>query len=529
MELHGTELLQLTGLLAAMGALLALAPVLRVPYPILLVVGGLGIAFVPGLPRFELPPDVVLLAILPPLLYSAAFFTSIRDVRQNVRAIGALSIGVVAATMVAVAAVAHWAIEGLPWSAAFVLGAIVSPTDPIAATSIASRLGVPRRVISVVEGESLVNDATALVFFRTAVVATVAGTFSLWEASTRLVLNAVAGIAIGLAVGFVIRQVRRKVHDPPTEITIALLTGYLAYLPAAALGVSGVLAAVASGLYMGWYTPELTTPQVRLQGNAFWSILTYVVNAILFSLVGLQLPSVLDGIHGWSWSELLGAAAAVCGTVIVVRLLLTVPFAYVPPALLGMHRRGDPAPWREGLIVGWSGLRGAVSLAAALAIPLSTAAGAPFPDRELIVFLAFSVILATLVLQGLSLPLLIRALRVEDDGGAAYEESKARLRAAQAGLARVEELASEDWVREDTAERVRGGYRFRIDRFSERFGKGDGSVEERSQAYQRLRHELLRAEQDAVVELRRNGVISDDVMHRVLRDIALEDVRLDAR
>ena len=528
MELHAEELIQLTALLVAIGGLLALAPFLRLPYPILLVVGGLAIAFVPGLPRFELPPDVVLIGFLPPLLYAAAFFTPLRELRRNVRPIATLSLGVVAATMVGVAVVAHY-VADLPWAAAFVLGAVVSPTDPIAATSIASRLGAPRRGVAIVEGEALVNDATALVFYRVAVAAAVAGTFSIWKAAGELLVNAAGGILVGLAVGYVVRQVRLRLDHPPTEITISLLTGYVAYLPAEALGVSAVLAAVTVGIYMGWHTPELTTAETRLQGVAFWSIFTFVVNAVLFTVVGLQLPAVLDGIDAWSWGERLGAAGAVCAAVVLIRFVLTVPFAYLPPALLGMRRHGDPAPWREGVIVASSGLRGAVSLAAALAIPLQTEAGAAFPGRELIIFLAFCVILFTLVVQGLSLPFLIRALHVEDDDSEEREEAIARKRAAQAALLRIEELIDEDWVREETAERMRGLYNFRINRFGERLGHGDGSVEEQSQAYQRLRRELLRAEEEAVVALRRADEISDEVLRRVLRDLALEDVRLDAQ
>jgi monovalent cation/hydrogen antiporter len=527
-ELHAEELVQLTVLMVAMGGLLALAPFLRVPFPILLVIGGLAIAFVPGLPRFELPPDLVLIGFLPPLLYASAFFTPLRELRRNVRAIGTLALGAVAATMVGVATVAHY-VADLPWAAAFVLGAIVSPTDPIAATSVASRLGAPRRGVAIVEGESLVNDATALVFYRAAVAATLAGTFSLWEAGGRLLLSAAGGILVGLAVGYLVRQVRLRLDHPPTEITISLLTGYLAYLPAEALGVSAILAAVTVGIYMGWYTPELTTAETRLQGLSFWSIFTFALNAVLFAIVGLQLPVVLDGLEAWSWGELVGAAAAVCAAAVVIRFLLTLPFAYLPPKLLGMRVRGDPAPWREGVIVAWSGLRGAVSLAAALAIPLQTDAGAPFPGRELIIFLAFCVILFTLVVQGLSLPALIRALRVEDDDSEVREEAIARKHAAMAALRRLEELIDEEWVREDTAERMRGLYNFRISRFGERLGAGDGSIEEQSQAYQRLRRELLRAEEEAIVALRRSDAISDEVQRQLLRDLALEEVRLDAR
>ena len=528
MELHSQELWQLTGLLVAMTALLVFASFFSIPYPILLVLGGLALGFVPGLPDFELPPELVLIAFLPPLLYASAFFTSLRDLRANIRPISLLAVGLVGATMVGVAVVSHAVIDEITWPAAFVLGAVVSPTDPLAATTIARRLGVPRRLVTVIEGESLVNDATALVFYRTAVAATVTGAFSLWEAGGRLVLNAVAGVAIGLAVGYVIRQIRRRIHHAPTEITIALLTGYLAYLPAEALGVSAVLAAVTSGIYLGWYTPELTTTDTRLQGEAFWRILVFIMNAVLFTLVGLQLPQILDGLTGWSRSEVATAGVAVVATVVLIRLALVFPFAYVPRYLSARIRARDPYPhWSIPFTLGWAGLRGAVSLAAALAIPLETDSGAPFPARDLIIFLTFCVILFTLVVQGLTLPWIIERLGLEDDGLEAEEDARARKRAAMAALERLDEIELEGWVRDDTLERSRGLYRFRIDRFAERLGHGDGGIEERSESYQRLRRELLRAEEHAVVEMRREGGISDAVMNRVLRDIALEDARLD--
>jgi monovalent cation/hydrogen antiporter len=523
-ELHDRELLQLLGLLTAVGAFLFIAPLTRIPYPILLVLGGLAVSFVPGLPDFELPPEIVLIGFLPPLLYTAAFFTPLRDLRANARPIGLLSIGLVAATTLVVGVVAHSVIDGLPWSAAFVLGAVVSPTDPIAATSIARRLGVPRRLVTVIEGESLVNDASALVLYRVAVAAVLTGSFSLWEAGGRLIMNAAAGIAIGLAVGYVVRQVRRRMHDPPGEIAISLLTGYLAYLPAEALGVSAVVAAVTVGIYMGWYAPELIDPDTRLQGFAFWTILTFILNAALFTLIGLQLPVVLEGLDAWTTAELAGAAAAVCAAVVLTRAFFVFPFMYLPKRIT---RRESPAHWEWAALLSWAGMRGAVSLAAALAIPLETDAGAPFPDRSLIIFLAFCVIVFTLVVQGLSLPFVITVLGIEEDDLEAREEAKARLRAAEAALARLEELTGEEWVREDTAERTRGLYRFRSDRFAQRLDGTEGAIEEQSRQYQRLRRELFDAERNAVLELRRAGVISDDVMNRVLRDIALEDVRLD--
>jgi Na+/H+ antiporter len=511
------------GLLAAVAALLAVAPTLRVPYPILLVLGGLAIGVIPGMPELELQPELVFFGVLPPLLYSSAFFTSLRELRANARSIGLLAVGLVAMTTVGVAVVAHEFIDGMTWSSAFVLGAIVSPTDPIAATAIGRRLGVPRKLVAIVEGESLVNDGTGLVLYRVAVAAVVSGTFSAWETGGIFLLAAAGGVAVGLAVGWIVRQIRRRLDNPPAEVTISLLTGYFAFIPADLLGVSGVLAAVTAGIYLGWYTPELTTPQVRLQGLAVWEIVQYLLNALLFVLIGLQLPVVVDALGDIPWERLVGYAALVSLAVIAAR------FAWVFAVLMApkwiMRRMSS---WQGGVFLSWAGMRGAVSLAAALALPLETDAGAPFPARDLILFLTFSVILVTLVGQGLTLPAVIRALGLEADGIEDREDAKARIHAAEAALARLAELEPEDWVREDTAERVRGAYRFRSDRFRARFDGGDdGVIETRSLDYQRLRRELLDAERQAVLELRRSGVISNDVWLRVTRDLDLEDQRLD--
>jgi len=502
--------------------LLVLSTVTSVPLPIVLVLGGLGLGFVPGLPQIVLPPDIVLVAIVPPLLYWTAYATSLRDLRQNLRPISLLAVGLVIATTCSVAVAAHEWID-LSWAQAFTLGAVVSPTDPLAVTEVAGRLGVPRRLVAIVEGESLVNDGTALVLYKLAVAAVVSGTFSLADAAWRLPWNVVGGIGVGLGVGYLVRQVRRRLDDPPVEVTIALLSGFLAYLPATAIGASGVLAAVTIGVYMGWYTPELTTSEGRLTGQAFWEILIYVVNALLFVLVGLRLRHVLDSLSGSSWSTLLGDAALVCAMVIVTRLVWVPVFTYLPRALFRRVRERDPyPPWQAPVLISWTGIRGAVSLAAALALPSN------FPGRNLIIFLTFAVILVTLVGQGLTLPILIRALALEDDGKAERENAKARIKAAEAALARLDELTGEDWVNDDTAERLRGQYRFRSNRFRARLDDDDdGAIEERSARFQRLRRELLAAERDAVLALRNSGVINEDVARRVQRDLDLEDSRLD--
>ena len=521
------ELQFLLLLITALGLLL-LADPLRIPYPILLVVGGLALGFAPGVPTVMLPPDLVIVGILPPLLYSAAFNTGLRDLKRNIRTISLLSIGLVAITMVAVAVAAHYVMD-LSWSVSFVLGAVVSPTDPIAATSIAHRLGVPRRAIAIVEGESLVNDGTALVLFKFAAAAVVAGSFSLLHAAGDFVWTVLGGIAVGLVVGRVIRFIRFRTTNPPLEVTIAFLTGYIAFLPASALGVSGVLAVVTAGVYMGWHTPELTTVDTRLQGAGFWAIFNFLLNALLFGLVGLQLRPILDELHGLSWEQLVGYAALLWVVVIAIRYAVGFPIAHVPRWLSRSLRERDPTPpWQFITFVGWAGMRGGVTLAAALAIPLETDTGVPFPDRPLVVFLAFSIVLSTLLIQGLSLPGLVRVLKLERDDDDEREDAKARIHAVDAALARLEELVDEDWVRDDTAERIRGSYNFRRNRFGARLdGSDDDGLEARSQDYQRLRRELLEAERMAVVALRNEGRISEEVMQRVTRDLDLEDSRLD--
>jgi Na+/H+ antiporter len=519
--LHELELL-LLALMVAVAGLCVLARLVGVPYPILLVLGGLVLGFVPGMPEVELPPELVLVAFLPPLLYWAGFFSTPRDLRADARAISLSAVGLVLATMAAVALVAHAAVDGLSWPAAFALGAIVSPTDPLAATAIGRRLGVPRRLITVLEGESLVNDATALVAYRVAVAA-VGGGFILWQAGLRFVVGAVGGAAVGLLVGWLVAEVRRRLDDPVVEIVVSVITGYVAYLPAELLGVSGVLAAVTAGLYVGWQAPLLASPSTRLLGFSFWEVLVYLANAVLFILVGLQLPPILDGLEGTAVAVLVGQAVLVSLAVVATRLAWVFSVPYLVRLLdRRPSQRARRVGARERLVTGWSGMRGAVSLAAALALPLD------FPMRNLILFLTFAVILTTLVVQGLTLPALIRRLGVQGDGAEEREELRGRLAAAQAALDRLDELAGEDWTRDDTVERLHGLYEFRRRRLKVRAGKiEDDGTEDRSLAYQRLVRELLVAQRQAIVRLRNQGTISNEVMHRIERELDLEDTRLE--
>ena len=520
----------LGALFVLVAGLNGLAQRLSIPYPIVLVVGGLVLGALPGMPTVELNPDLVLVIFLPPLLYSASIFADLRSLRTYLRPILLLSIGLVLTTVVAVAAIAH-AVVGLSWPMAFVLGAIVAPTDPVAATTIMRNLGAPRTLVNVIEGESLVNDATALVAYRVAVAAAVSGTFSASQAALELVGAAAGGIAIGLVVGYVIGAIRRRVEETTTELTISLLTGYAAFIPAHQLGVSGVLAVVTAGIYLGWRAPLLITPQTRLEGTAMWRILVFLINATLFMLIGLQLPVILNGVANRSTGDLVADAALVCATVIGARFVWSFTAPYVVRALdRRPQQRARRAGWRQRVIGSWAGMRGAVSLAAALALPLETDAGVPLPDRDLVLFVTFAVILVTILGQGLTLPALIRRLRVQEDPAEEeHEEIRARLVAARAALECIDRVEVEGWAREDTLERLRGLYRFRQRRFGVRAGKleDEDGIEERSLTYQRLMHVLYAAQRDAVVELRNSGDISSDVMHRIERELDLEESRLE--
>jgi Na+/H+ antiporter len=514
-------------LLVAVAVLTALARVLGVPYPILLVIGGSLVGFAPGVPDVQLDPDLVLLIFLPPLLFNAAYFTSVRDLRTYARAITLTSIGLVLLTVCSVAVVAHAAIDGLPWAAAFALGAIVSPTDPLAAVAITRRLGVPRRLVAVIEGESLVNDGTALVAYRVAVSAAVGGSFDLLDATGDFIVNVIGGIAIGLAAAvLVVAALRRLLGDDVVGVVTSLAAGYIAYIPAEEIGVSGVLAAVTVGLIVGYKSPALSTPASRLRGYGFWEVLVFLLNAVLFILVGLQLPSILAE-QDRSALELIALAVLVSAVVIGTRLVWVGTTPYVIRALdRRPSQRALRSGWRARLVAGWSGLRGSVSLAAALALPHG------FPERDLLIFLTLAVIFATLVGQGLTLPLLIRKLGVEDDGAGEREELHARREATQAAIQHLEQLHDEDWTRDETLDRMLALYQFRNRRLTQRAGEVDGDEEEdnldaRSVTYQRTVREVLEVQRRRVVELRNEGAISDEVMHLLERELDLEDQRLE--
>jgi Na+/H+ antiporter len=525
----GQAELLIAGLLVAVAGLSTLARFLSVPYPIVLVVGGALLGFIPGLPEVALDPEVVLVVFLPPLLYGSSIYANFGDLRANLRALTLSTVGLVLATMCAVAWAAHALIPGLPWEAAFVLGAIVSPTDPLAAATIMRHLDAPRRLVSGIEGEGLFNDATALVAYRVAVAAVVAGSFSLPEAGLEFVLGAAGGVAVGLVVGAIAAEIRKRITDTQVNVTISLLTGYAAFVPADAIGASGVLATVTAGIYMGIRGPQILPARTRLQGYFVWDILDFIINAILFVLIGLQLRALVDGLSGYSASMLGGYALAVTGVVVGTRLVW---FFTVPYLIRAIDRRPAQRARRVGarwrLVMAWSGMRGAVSLAVALALPFTTDAGGGFPERDLIIFLTFAVIFFTLVVQGLSLPALIRRLGVSDGGADADEEVRARLVATKAAIEQIDALAGEEWTRDETVERMRALYEYRKRRFAARAGKiEDDGYEDRSLAYQQMVQLVLGAQREALLRMRSDGKLSNEVMNRILRELDLEESRLE--
>ena len=487
-------------LLVAVAGLARLAGALDVPYPVLLVLGGLGLGLIPGLPAIELDPDVVLLVFLPPLVYHAAFLTSPRQLREQMLDIGALAVGLVLLTMGVVAVATHELIGGLTWAEAFVLGAIVSPTDPVAATAVFRRLGAPDRLTTVVEGESLVNDGTALVAFRVALGAVAGSEFAAGHAGLQFLASALGGAAIGLAAGWLAKRVRQHVDDPPVEITISLFTPYLAYLPAERVHVSGVLAAVAAGLYLAWQTPTgLFSASARLQATAFWDVLVFLLNSLLFVLVGLQIRPVVDALGHFSPVTLAAGAALTSATVIATRALWLVTHAG--------HSFG------ERVVIAWAGMRGAVSLAAALSVPTHA------PGRPLILFLTFSTILVTLVGQGLTLPLVVRRFAPEDTRTADESEEQARIQAAEAALEELDRIAGRDGVSEGAISRARGRYEMRLNHLTDR--EDPRELPDTRDLHKRL----ATTERETIERLHADGHIDQETARRLERELDLEEER----
>ncbi len=502
---------------------------LRIPYPIALVLGGLVLGFIHTLPNLEFDPELVFFFFLPPLLYHAAVFTSWRDFRANLGPISLLAIGLVIATTAAVAVVAHMFVPELPWAAAFALGAIVSPPDAICATAAMANSRVPRRLVTVIEGESLVNDAAGLIIYKYAVAAAVTGTFSAADAGLDFLFVGFGGIAIGAALGLLFLRLHRKLADPMIEVTVSLAIPFAVYLAAEKLGTSGVLAVVTAGLIRGWYAPEVLSPQSRIRGFAAWDVVVFILNGLVFILIGSELDEVWDALPGFTFGRLLRHAAAVAAAVIAVRFLWIFASAYLQK-LAALWMKTKPLfNWRENVVLGWAGMRGVVSLAAALAIPLTTASGQPFPGRELIAFLTFSVIFATLVIQGMTMAPLARWLKVKADDTPAREERLARQKTMHAALAEIDKLAGEGFA----AAGILDSVRLQIARQMEEIEAADpdsaaDGIPPDSGALSRrdVLRAAIRAQRRELLRLRYDSVIGDDVMHRIERDLDLQDSML---
>jgi CPA1 family monovalent cation:H+ antiporter len=511
--------------LVAVALLAILARKIRIPYPILLTLGGITLALVPGLPAIQLEPQLVFNLFLPPLLYPAAFYTSWRDFRANLRPILLLAIVLVLLTMTATALLFHW-LFGLPWAVGFVFGAIISPPDAVAALSVTQHLRVPRKIIVILEGESLVNDATSFISFRFAVAAVMTGSFSLGQASSRFLLVAAGGICIGVAVAWLATQVQKRLDDPPVQTMFSLLTPYVAYFSGEMLHVSGILAVVIAGIYYGRHAPRVLTARMRLQAVPVWEMVVFILNGLLFMLIGLQLPQVIHGLPPGAATGVAKLALLVFAAIVLVRFIWIFASTYLPRLLSRKFRQRSRAPWQHTTLIAWTGMRGADSLAGALAIPFVLPSGESFPGRDLILLLTFCVIFATLVLQGLTLAPLTAWLKITDDHITEKEERLARLKANEAALAHVEAMESLNRVKSKVVERLRSEYVDRIEQLRTEVAPEKKISRLFSRDFEQLAREALDAERDTVITLRNEEVINDQAFRRIQRDIDLAEARL---
>jgi Na+/H+ antiporter len=512
-------------LLSVLAAVAVLARRLDVASSILLVIAGIGLALVPGLPAIELAPEFVLLVILPPLIYSAGVAMSWREFRFNLRPIFLLAFGAVVFTTCAVAVALHY-LTGLPWALGFLLGAIVAPPDVVAPVALARKLRLPRRLVLVLEGEGLVNDATALILYRFAVVAVSTGAFSLGQAAGTFAVIVVGEIIWGIAVGWLSLRLRRWVRDPRVEITLSLMTPYLAYWIPEHLGGSGVLATVAAGLYVSWKGPLLISSATRLQGIFFWDFIIYLIEGFVFLVVGLQARTLLERTHPQELSYFLIAVAITTVVIVLARFVWVFPAVYLPRWLSSSLAKRDPAPpWQWAFLLSFVGVRGVVSLAAALAIPFLTSAGQVFPHRDLILFVTFAVIVVTLIAQGLMLPAVIRWLGLAKDAKIERRneheaEMAARREAIEAARLRLEKLLSDGAFPAEVASLLRARHDHRSAQLI-----GD----ELREAVSELKLDLLQVEREFLFHLLREGRITDEARRRLERELDLEEAAVISR
>ncbi len=546
--------LELILLLLAVSVVLRLvAERLMVPYAAVLVVGGLLLAFVPGLPRVTLPPDVLFLVFIPPLLYAGSISFPLREIRRQIGPIVRLSVVMVLVSTASVAVVAHALHPSFTWAAAITLGAIVAPPDPVAVLSIMRSLRIPRDLVSILEGEGLLNDATALVIYRLAIAAAVTGAFSPSQAAVKFLAGGAGGIAIGLLLGVVVTRVHRVTRSVPVvSDTVSLLTPFASYLLADLVGTSGILSVVATGLYAARTVPRVLGPELRQQIAGMWTVVTFLLESLVFILVGFELHYITRALDPFTLSMLLREAGIVSLCVVFVRIAWVMPSAYIFRWFFRWLRHGhEPMPsWRSILFIAWTGLRGADSLVLALSLPLLTASGARFPARDQIIFITFCVIFITLVVQGPTIAPFARLLGIRANDEEVAEEAHARLAAAEAGLRTLDEPAIASSQYPEVVRYLRQRHRQRARRWAAREQEPHDAESEdvahdhdhftiapsheaaaiddrRGEEYRRVRSAMLHAETEAILDLRDRGVIDDDVMRRIQRDFDLETLLLE--
>ena len=525
-NIHAVERVVLL-LLVMVAAFAVMANRLKVPYPIVLVLAGLVLSFVPHMPRIPLDPNLVFVIFLPPLLYAAAWTVSWREFRRNLLIISLLAIGLVGFTVWGVAEFSDHFITALDWKAGFLLGAMLSTTDAIAATSVAKSLGLPRRIVDVLEGESLLNDATGLLALEVGLRLLEQGDLpTVQEGAFRLVYLIVGGLGIGLLIGILVSFLERFIDNGPVELVLSLIVPYAAYLTGEEAHASGVLAVVAAGLYLSRQSPRIFSPGVRIQVMGAWQAMTFVLNGIVFLLIGLQMPYVLAGIKwGFSKTILVEYGAIFSAMLIALRLIWVTPAIKFSNWMLALRYPEDERVTpRESFVIGWTGMRGVISLAAALSVP-EVINGRDFAQRNLLVFLTFSVILVTLVLQGLTLPTVIRALGLAGEKGVEPEERYARAQAIKSAIAYLEE------GRRTAADGLEHAYDDLIDRYEHRLAEvtdDEGREASKAEVYQALSREAraaVQVERQTIIQLRDEGLISDDVLRKLERGLDLEETK----
>jgi len=516
-------------LLVLATAIVAIAPRFKLPMEVLLLLGSLCISLIPGLPHIALDPEIVFVVFLPPILFAAAYFTSWRDFKANKRPISLLAVGLVIFTAAAVAWIMKLLIPDMPWALGFVLGAMVAPPDASAATAITRKLGVPRRLITIIEGESLVNDATALVAYKFAVAAVMTGVFSLPLALAKFTTAALGGVAIGLAVGAAGIWLYPKLKETAAQILFSFLTAFAAYIAGEALHVSSVISTVTAGLVFGRWLPATASAELRLEAKAGWDLLLFIINALVFTLIGFQLPLVLRNLRAEAGiPQLIEYAVVVSVVVVAVRFLWVFPAVYVPRWFIPSINRKEPAPpWTIPATLSWTAMRGIVTLAAALALPLTLPSGAPFPHRDLLIFLAYTVILVTLILPSVTLPFLLPRLGLKSGDEHHREETGARIAAVRAVLSAVDRLKEHPGISQAHLDQVISRYERRLQVLEANLMDAAYSplFDEDSQR-RRLLNEILRREREAILQQRDAGLIHNEVFHQLLRELDLDDMRL---